>query len=238
MEPNKLDKHIKEQLNSSEIQPSEMAWSKLDAMLTAAESSNSEQAKQKPKRKFAWMYIAASVVGFLLIGTVYFSQKSNGIDNLNNEVVLENGITTESKKENPEVGKADGQLNEVIGKTDVKGNILVNKTITSREKSIVNKSISNQNPIVEVSINNQKLEKKSIKPQSVAVSVDELLAAVENPSKKEIQSQQNLIVRVNATNLLSEIDGELELSFREKVINKVSKNFQTVKVALSNRNLE
>ncbi|SHG74516.1 hypothetical protein SAMN05444372_109115 [Flavobacterium micromati] len=238
MEPNKLDKHIKEQLNSREIQPSEMAWSKLDAMLTAAESSNSEQARQKPKRKFPWMYIAASVVGFLLIGTVYFSKKLNGIDNLNNEVVLENGIRTESKKENPEVRKADDQLNEVIGKTDVKGNILVNKTITSREKSIVNKSISNQNPIVEVSINNQKLEKKSIKPQSVAVSVDELLAAVESPSKKEMQSQQNLIVRVNAINLLSEIDGELELSFREKVINKVSKNFQTVKVALSNRNLE
>jgi hypothetical protein len=238
MEPNKLDTYIKEQLQSSEIQPSEMAWSNLDAMLTAANPSNSEQPKQKIKRKFPWMYIAASVVGFLLIGTVYFSQKSNGIDNLNNELVLGNGITTESKKENSEVRKTDDQLNEVIGKTDVKGNILVNKTITSREKSIVNKSISNQNPIVEVLINNQKLEKKSIKPQSVAVSVDELLAAVESPSKKEIQSQQNLIVRVNSTNLLSEIDGELELSFREKVINKVSKNFQTVKVALSNRNSE
>jgi len=238
MEPNKLDTYIKEQLQSREIQPSEMAWSKLDAMLTAAGSSNSEQPKQKIKRKFPWMYIAAGVVGFLMIGTVYFSQKSNGINNLNNEVVLDNGITAESKKENSEVGKADDQLNEVIGKTAVKGNILVNKTITSREKSIVNKSISNQNPIIEVSINNQKLEKKSINPQSVVVSVDELLAAVENPSKKEIQSQQNLIVRVNATNLLSEVDGELELSFREKVINKVSKNFQTVKVALSNRNLE
>ena len=238
MEPNKLDTYIKEQLQSREIQPSEMAWSKLDAMLTAAGSSNSEQPKQKIERKFPWMYIAASVAGFLLIGTVYFSQKSNGIDNLNNEVVLENGITTEFKKENSEVGKADDQLNEVIGKTAVKGNILVNKTITRREKSIVNKSISNQNPIIKVSINNQKLEKKSIQPQSVVVSVDELLAAVENPSKREMQSQQNLIVRVNATNLLSEVDGELELSFREKVINKVSKNFQTVKVALSNRNLE
>jgi len=238
MEPNKLDTYIKEQLQSREIQPSEMAWSKLDAMLTAAGSSNSEQPKQKIERKFPWMYIAASVAGFLLIGTVYFSQKSNGIDNLNNEVVLENGITTEFKKENSEVGKADDQLNEVIGKTAVKGNILVNKTITRREKSIVNKSISNQNPIIKVSINNQKLEKKSINPQSVVVSVDELLAAVENPSKREMQSQQNLIVRVNATNLLSEVDGELELSFREKVINKVSKNFQTVKVALSNRNLE
>jgi hypothetical protein len=37
---------------------------------------------------------------------------------------------------------------------------------------------------------------------------------VENPEKK-MQSQQNLLVRVNASNLLSEVDGELEL-FREK----------------------
>jgi hypothetical protein len=46
MEPNKLEKQFKEQLNSREIQPSEMAWSKLDAMLMAADSGNSEQAKQ------------------------------------------------------------------------------------------------------------------------------------------------------------------------------------------------
>jgi hypothetical protein len=43
-----------------------MAWSKLDAMLTAADSSNSEQAKQT-KAKFPWMYVAASFVGFLLL---------------------------------------------------------------------------------------------------------------------------------------------------------------------------
>jgi len=35
---------------------------------------------------------------------------------------------------------------------------------------------------------------------------------------------------------LSQVDGELELSFREKVIAKVNKNYQTVKVALANRN--
>jgi len=238
MELNKLDLKIKEQLHSREIQPTEMTWSKLDAMLTAADPRNSEQAKQKPKRMFTWMYIAASFVGFLLIATVYFNQRSNGIIDTKNEVVIENGSTTESKKENPTIVIANDQLNEVSGKTAVKGNNIANKTMTSTKKSIVNKSISNQNPIVEVSINNQKLEKKSINPQSIPVSVDELLATVENPSKKEMQSQQNLMVRVNATSLLSEVDGELELSFREKVINKVSKNFQTVKIALSNRNLE
>lgn len=50
--------------------------------------------------------------------------------------------------------------------------------------------------------------------------------------------QQKNKVKINANDLLSQVDGELELSFREKVINKVNKNYQTVKVALANRNVE
>ena len=238
MEPNKLDIKIKEHLHFREIQPSEMAWSKLDAMLTAVDPINRQKAKQKPKRKFTWMYIAASFAGFLLVATIYFNQRSNGIIDAKNKVVIQNGGEGQSKKENPTVIIAKDQLDEIIGIPAVKKNNIANVTAVSTEKSIVNKSISNQNPIIEVSVHNQNLEKKSINLQSTAVSVDELLAAVENPSKKEMQSQQNEIVRVNATTLLSEVDGELELSFREKIINKVSKNFQTVKVALSNRNLE
>ena len=238
MEPNKLDIKIKEHLHFREIQPSEMAWSKLDAMLTAVDPINRQQTKKKPKRKFTWMYIAASFAGFLLIATIYFNQRSNGIIDAKNKVVIQNGGEAQSKKENPTVIIAKDQLDEIIGIPAVKKNNIANVTAVSTEKSIVNKSISNQNPIIEVSVHNQNLEKKSINLQSTAVSVDELLAAVENPSKKEMQSQQNEIVRVNATTLLSEVDGELELSFREKIINKVSKNFQTVKVALSNRNLE
>ena len=238
MEPNKLDIKIKEHLHFREIQPSEMAWSKLDAMLTAVDPINRQQAKQKPKRKFTWLYIAASFAGFLLVATIYFNQRSNGIIDAKNKVVIQNGGEAQSKKENPTVIIAKDQQDEIIGIPAVKKNNIANVTAVSTEKSIVNKSISNQNPIIEVSVHNQNLEKKSINLQSTAVSVDELLAAVENPSKKEMQSQQNEIVRVNATTLLSEVDGELELSFREKIINKVSKNFQTVKVALSNRNLE
>ena len=90
MEPNKLETQFKEQLNFREIKPSEMAWSKLDAMLTAADPSTSEQAKQKPKAKLPWLLVAASFVGFLLIGTVFFSQKENALENQDNEVVIQN----------------------------------------------------------------------------------------------------------------------------------------------------
>ena len=42
MEPNKLETQIKEQLNAREIQPSEMAWDRLDAMLSVAEEKKNK----------------------------------------------------------------------------------------------------------------------------------------------------------------------------------------------------
>jgi electron transfer flavoprotein alpha subunit len=216
-----------------------MAWSKLDAMLSVADSSNSEQAKQKQKTKFPWMFMAASFVGFVLIGTVYFSQKGNTIENQKNEVVIQNSVTTKTTvvPDNSIKLKTEDEKG-LVANVVQKSTSGTNKTPILKEKSIIVNNNSNQNQVAEVSINNQKTEQKSIKPQTNTVSVDELLAAVENPSKKEKQLNQKPVVHVNASNLLSQVDGELELSFREKIINKVSKNYQTVKVALSNRNLE
>lgn len=230
MEPNKLEAQFKEQLNSREIKPSEMAWNKLDAMLTVAE---------KPKAKFPWIYIAASILGFLLIGTVYFNQKGDAIKNQKNEVVIQNTvapkiIVNRAVVVNPKIEERKSVGINVVQKITSK----INKTTKLKEDSLIIKNNSNQNQVAEVSISNQKSEQKSIKQQINTVTVDELLAAVENPSKKEKQLNQKPVVHVNASNLLSQVDGELELSFREKVINKVSKNYQTVKVALANRNLE
>lgn len=230
MEPNKLETQFKEQLNSREIKPSEMAWSKLDAMLTVAE---------KPKAKFPWLFIAASFVGFLLIGTVYFDQKGNGIENVENEVVIQNSVAPKTTvvPENSIKLKTEDEKG-LVANVVQKSTSGTNKTPILKEKSIVVNNNSNQNQVAEVSITNQKIEQKSIKSQISDVTVDELLAVAGNPSKKENQLNQKPVVHVNAGNLLSQVDGELELSFREKVINKVSKNYQTVKVALANRNLE
>ncbi len=43
MEPNKLETQIKEKLNSREIQPTEMAWDRLDAMLSVAEEKKTKR---------------------------------------------------------------------------------------------------------------------------------------------------------------------------------------------------
>ncbi|QIH38490.1 hypothetical protein G7A72_06615 [Flavobacterium sp. Sr18] len=238
MEPNKLETLFKEQLNSREIKPSEMAWSKLDAMLTAADPSNSEQAKQKPKTKFPWLFMAASFVGFLLIGTVYFGQKGNAIEYKENEDVIQNSVAPKTTVV-PEstirlMEEEKGLVDNVVSKSTSGPN----KTPVLEKKSIIVNKNSNQNQVAEVSINNQKTEQKLIKSQASNITVDELLAVARNPSKKENQLNQKPVVHVNASNLLSQVDEELELSFREKVISKVIKNYQTVKVALANRNLE
>lgn len=228
MEPNKLEKLFREKLETREIKPSEGSWDRLDAMLTVAENP-------KPKRRFGWLYLAASVVGLLLVGTVFFNQKDTVVDTENKIVNIDSvpskapEVSTPinvNEKSNYSESEHSARAQSAIPKA--------NKVPTpSKEQIIVN---SNQNQVPEVSIIHQKTEQKSISSPTNAVSVDELLASVTNPSKNDSPSSEKSNVRVNANNLLTQVDGELELTFREKVINKVNKNYQTVKVALSNRN--
>ena len=252
MEPNKLEKHFKKQLNSREIQPSEMAWSKLDAMLAAAEPSNSEQAKQKPKTKFPWMYVAASFVGFLLLRTVYFNQNSSEIINQKNEVVIQNDAATKPTV----VSDNDTNLQTeeaivVVSKTN-QGRSIKNPIL--KQKSDIVSSNINQNHLIAVSINNL-LKENTISDNSIQelnykvtdknryVSAEKLLADVTN-TKLESQSMDKsankttTIIAVSPNLLLQNAETELNRSFRESALNKFNKNFNAIKTVLANRNYE
>ena len=43
-------------------------------------------------------------------------------------------------------------------------------------------------------------------------------------------------IKVDAKSMLSEVDTELDLSFRQRVLNTVNKNYKSVKEAVVNRN--
>mgnify|MGYP000353473620 FL=1 len=75
-------------------------------------------------------------------------------------------------------------------------------------------------------------DKEIVVVKSLTTNQDEL-ASVD--VKKSVNISK---VKVNANSLLSEVDGELELTFREKVFKKATKNYQEVKMALANRNQE
>ena len=223
MERNKVEKQFKEKLNSREIKPTEMAWDRLDAMLSVAEN-------KKTKRKFNWLYIAASFIGFLLVGTVFFDQKENTNDIKKNTVVIENSIPKESSKT---------EIKSIKKEPDFSKTILIpeNKPLVQTQKNnktkVENPTIDiPENAIAEIESNNRNesiVEHKN----SISENIDSLLASVE---KKPKSGNKNPSVKINSTDLLHQVDGELEVSFRERALNTITKKYKEAKEAFANRN--
>ena len=233
MELNNFESQLKQKLENSTIQPSSAAWGKLDVMLDEAQNT-------KRRKNFSWIYIAASIVGFLLIGTVFSYltetksiEQGNGVgiqynDNEKRgleEKVIEEGelMNTASSPDEKAVVVSEKRLGKTIKKERVVTNNINNKT----ERSIINQ-------VNTLHWQNNKDKSVLIAEKSTA-TVEEMVAQVGASNDVVMKSSK---VTVDASYLLSQVDTELELSFREKVISKVSKNYQTVKVAFANRNLE
>jgi len=231
MEPNNFESQIKQKLENSTIQPSSAAWDKLEVMLDKAQNT-------KKNRNFSWIYIAASIVGFLLIGTVFshltvmksikqgdevvIQHEENTKLGLEDKVIEEKVlINTVSNPDEKIAVVSEKKVTKIIKKQVVKAN--VNKT----ERSIINQATASHLQ------NNQ--NKSSLIAEKSASTVVETAQQTIATNEAVVKSNK---VTVDASYLLSQVDSELELSFREKVIHKVSKNFQTIKVAFANRNLE
>ncbi|MBL0014345.1 MAG: hypothetical protein IPP30_11780 [Flavobacterium sp.] len=232
---NKLEKEFKSQLDQREINPSSAAWDRLDAMLTVGE-------EKKVKPIYNWIYIAASIVGFLAIGYVFFSNPAELVDVKRTEVVENNVAKPTNDSINGETQTraqiqkeievvAENQVATPKKNTSISPSQKINKQINVPQNQIAQSSNTNKNSVeqqIEKSINNQKtneINQTSPNPITNGSQIAEVTTKANNPT-----------IKVNASNLLSEVDNELELSFREKVIRKIDKNYKTVKVALANRN--
>lgn len=231
MEQHKLENEFRNKLNQREINPSENSWDRLDAMLTVAE-------EKKSKRNYSWIYVAASILGFAFLGTIFFSQSDKNVTIESNEVAIENNQKAVPKKEGHSIIPSNSQTESIAVISKVK-NVKKNPRVIKSTVKYQNQVAQNANsdiviPMIEKEQTIQKTEQFASSNISDN-AIDEMLAAVKTTSKT---ANSKTAVTVNPNALLSQVDGELELSFREKVINKVNKNYQTVKVALANRNQE
>jgi len=231
---NKTERDFRDKLNQREIMPSAHAWDRLDAMLTVAE-------EKKSKRGYGWLYIAASILGFLTIGAAFLSQTEPVIDQGRKNVVFENQTDKPQDRSNEAITPAasdSGAIASSENPTKINTNQNHNNQSTINNQS-QNQStpIINQNPVEAVNPvpDNQKLvastnpiiNQKTDHPASV--KVDELLAAAQSTNQNPKTS-----VRVNAKNLLSEVDKDVNLTFREKMLRRASEVASTV----ANRNIE
>ena len=240
MEPNKLEKQFREQLNSREIKPSEMTWTKLDSMLSATE---------KPKAKFPWLYVAASFTALLLIGTAYYNSRENPIENQKNGVVIQSPVSPKAK--NILLDSTNLKTQEEDSFSNKKSVRINNKLTDSRQKSKITEKNLNQNQTAEVSISDPYKKNDSMisseNNQSLAknkyVSAEKLLAEISNTkfeskTTDHISKKNRKQILVNPNRLLSDVEMELNQSYRESALERVNKNFKVIKTVLVNRNYE
>lgn len=225
MEPNKLENEFKNQLNQRSIQPSENSWDRLDAMLTVAE--------HKSKRSFKWVYIAASLVGFTLIGFFLFNQQKNeGL------IIPENNVVIEEKQPSEVIEKPEVSIESIALKTNPTTVVAttvydVNKSkrpteIDPKKEQVLDLAIANtKENVVEVPTNSQ---------TSIKINTEALLANVENGEILTTKTQSSSTVKVDPILLLSSVEKEVDESFRDRAIQTLNKNYKSVKSLLANRN--
>ncbi|HMI06775.1 MAG TPA: hypothetical protein VK528_04455 [Flavobacterium sp.] len=237
----KSDKEFRNKLDQRKITPSENAWDRLDAMLTVAEG-------KKPKRSYGWLYIAASFLGFLLIGTVFFSNTEELIDVKRNDVVIENN-TPDKPSENTATtdtvipqAAAENIASADTAEIKIKSSIHHHQSPQSNPISNPVPAVNEiqKNPELIASGNPQRQQSGSAINQkteqlTTPAKVDELLAAV---APTQNNQNQKTSVKVNAKSLLSQVDGEVNLSFREKMLRTVNRSYQEVAETVSNRNIQ
>jgi hypothetical protein len=242
MKKSTIEKQFKEKLATREFAPSHDSWDRLNAMLTVAE---------EPKRSFKWMYVAASILGFLLINTLFFNQIQqeivlNKVSKLSSKTkTIQEPVSIVAPIRNPNATIVNN--NEVTAKKE--GQSIASDVSINKDSQIVQKDVlqEQQIPIItqgfadrlEQSGKNQKSEQDTGSQQSRYVNVEALLAAVDPLAQKPNTKPLPItVVRVNSNDLLAQVDGELELSFREKALKVVNQKIKTAAVVLSNRNSE
>lgn len=241
MGQNNIEKQIREKLNTREIQPSAQAWDRLDAMLSVAE-------EKKTKRSFGWLYIAASILVFATVGTFLYNQE-NQIHPTHNVAGNDTVTNTNNTKATTPIQEKVNEISTPIApsqelaqteKSNPNPTTNTNKTITNQKTTATQVQNTNwQNQAT--GIINQKQEEitathpkseETISPKAITVN-PELLAMASN--EKSSSSR----VRVNANNLLSEVDTETEtMTFKGRIIKGVSKNYKEVKEAIASRNFD
>ncbi|MBC7641346.1 MAG: hypothetical protein H7174_03265 [Flavobacterium sp.] len=227
MEQNKLESQIKNQLNAREIKPSAMAWDRLDAMLTIAE---------KPKKRFPWLLVAASFIGFVFIVTIIF--RTNVISPSANEQIPEgvvnDNITNNSTLINPKITTQNEQtITQNLQPSTIN---LQPSTINLQPKTTKKVSIINQNQIA--IINEKSNQKNELKPNEIIIQEVNINQVTENTLPETSTPIINNKIAVDANKLLSQVDSEIKMEYRESVFQKISRKYQTAKTAFVERNIQ
>jgi preprotein translocase subunit SecF len=223
MEPNKMEKDFKEKLEQRTIQPSDMAWDRLDAMLSVAEN-------KKPKKDRTWMYMAAAFLVFLLVGVLFLNQEKEGNDIQDTNSI----VTTQGESENTTENE-DGET--VIAPVSTQETAVAQSLGNSSKTNSNSKNGIQQETLVSATDEGIVIQIAPEGPANTIVQVnnaEELLAAA-TPSET---AKKKRVVKVDPNSLLSSVEEELDDSFKDKVLIATVKNIKALQSTVANRNYQ
>lgn len=231
MEPIKFEKNIKERFSRRKLQPSDSAWGKLEDLLDNGEQS---------KKRNVWAYgVAVAVVAGILV----FSNWNFGTEGSQ----LQPTVISDTETSLPEHKESTGRevtskvqpeqlpyvLNEnskVVNKEKVFKEQLNEPPFRSQLLELENMRSGNRDKVVLLS--ERDIQTESDKNRDA--EADSLLSA----ARQELTSgsTNTNLYRIDANQLLTEAENELDHSFREQVLDKLKDGYKKVKGTLADRN--
>jgi len=250
MEPNKFERHIKEQMQKREIQPSGGAWEKVSERL--------EPSIEGKNNKFLWYSAAASFIGIMIVSILFFQSDDPSVEtevqivdskeeiiedvineNINNEAIVKEDALVENdgieqfpitKSEVPVGNKSDGLSNQIAAVKEAASDIDLTVEKMGNPNDFKEEII--QTKILEIVAAVDSLEQNN--DALTEAEVDELLRNAQDEILREkILNQSG---SVDAMALLTEVEDELDKSFRDQIFESLKTGFLKVRTAVADRN--
>lgn len=250
MEPDKFEKYIKSKLEERRIAPSDGAWERISGQL--------ESSKEQPKNGYFWMGIAASFI-LLLGASLFFFTRSEEIEGISPNIVVDveqpKIIEQNSEFKDSTVFEVTPPEAIVVTKNEeTKGNQdeILRSTSKSQQESAKDMEmlVSNTSkapledetvPTVPVEILDAKIAEviaqvnvMELNGNITDAEVDSLLMNAQKEILRQKLVENN--TTVNAIALLTEVEEELDQSFRDQLFETLKAGFLKVRTAVADRN--
>lgn len=245
MAPIKFENEIKDKLNTREIKPVGNAWKQISSRLETPSNN---------KRKGAvWYAVAASFIGLIVVSVLFFNS-NNALDNGIEIVDAPKNIKVEEKQIDIIAPTKEKEDNYVIVEEVVSIKEKVNKEAKIEFKDLGQEIVAVSTE-VSTSINNDKVQltgSEKIIDSKIAevlsqvnllekensiltdVEVDSLLRKAQTEILTDKIFMENQ--KVDAMALLTEVEGELDQTFRDQIFESLKSGFIKVRTAVADRN--
>ncbi|MEG9328883.1 hypothetical protein V6B16_13135 [Salinimicrobium catena] len=229
MEPKRFEEQIKEQLQKREVKPSARSWEKLEARL--------EQEKKPSGVRFWWTGAAAAIaVVFFFLGTLFNEPGAPKVVEETPQEVKPQEIIKEPKEEIM-IASEEPEEREVLEAEILPQKKAVQKperTAAERKEPVQLAEVEpKKTPVVQ---SEKIIAEVSQKPSPVSdAEVDALLYT----AMAELEQQNSAYAaaqRIDAEELLQEVEQDLERNFRQRVFEVLKEGFLKAKTAVANRN--